>query len=62
MLKVQEFLIAQKGQGLTNQQVFNQLTEQFFEVNPGARSFPQVWVDDTLIGGYNELVNYLKQS
>lgn len=56
-------ILKQKGYDYEERNVNQGYTrEQFFESNPGARSFPQVWVSDTLIGGYNELVNYLKQS
>lgn len=34
--------------------------EQFFEANPGAKTFPQVWVNGTLVGGFTELREYLK--
>ena len=37
----------------------NWTRDQFFEANPTAKTFPQVWVDDTLIGGFTELQKYL---
>lgn len=55
-------LLKQKGYTYEERNIDQGYTkEQFFEANPGARSFPQVWLDSTLIGGYNDLVNYLKQ-
>lgn len=33
--------------------------EQFFEANPTAKTFPQVWIDGKLIGGFTELRKYL---
>jgi len=35
--------------------------EQFFESNPTAKTFPQVWIDSTLIGGFTELQKHLTQ-
>ena len=35
--------------------------EQFFEANPTARTFPQVWIDENLVGGYAELRNLLNE-
>lgn len=32
---------------------------EFFEVTNGARSVPQILVNDTLIGGYTELRKYV---
>ena len=34
--------------------------EQFFEANPDAKTFPQVWFGGILIGGFTELQKYLK--
>lgn len=34
--------------------------EQLQEVAPAARSVPQVFIDDQLIGGFNELYEHLK--
>ena len=42
-----------------NVEVGNWTREQFFESNPSAKTFPQVWVDGTLIGGFTELQKYL---
>ena len=35
--------------------------QQLLEVVPGARSVPQIFVDDKYIGGYDELVEYFKE-
>ncbi len=34
--------------------------EQFTESNPTAKTFPQIWFDDKLIGGFTELKKELK--
>ena len=55
-------LLKQKGYTYEERNIDRGYTrEQFFEANPGAKSFPQVWLDNTLIGGYTDLVTYLKQ-
>ena len=33
--------------------------EQLLEAVPAARSVPQIFIDDNLIGGYNDLRNHL---
>ena len=35
--------------------------QQLLEVVPGARSVPQIFVDDKYIGGYDELVKHLNE-
>ena len=35
--------------------------QDLLEVVPGARSVPQIFVDDKYVGGYDELVNHLKK-
>ena len=35
--------------------------QQLLEVVPGARSVPQIFVDDKYIGGYDELVKYFNK-
>ena len=35
--------------------------QDLLEVAPGARSVPQIFVDDKYIGGYEELVEHLKK-
>ena len=35
--------------------------QQLLEVVPGARSVPQIFVDDKYIGGYNELVEFFNE-
>lgn len=36
--------------------------EQFFEIFPSARTVPQIIINDTKIGGYNELANYVEDT
>ena len=36
--------------------------EQLLEAAPTARTFPQIWLDDSYIGGCDALENYLKGS
>lgn len=38
---------------LENQQYITRT--QFLEKNPKAKTVPQVWIDDVLIGGYDQL-------
>jgi glutaredoxin len=55
-------LLKQKGYTYEERNIDQSYTrEQFFEANPNAKSFPQVWLDNTLIGGYSALVAYLKE-
>ena len=35
--------------------------QQLLEAVPGARSVPQIFLDDKYIGGYDELVEHLKK-
>lgn len=35
--------------------------DELMTLSPDAKSFPQVFKDGTLIGGYSELVEHLKQ-
>ena len=35
--------------------------QHLLEAVPGARSVPQIFVDDKYIGGYDELVEYFKE-
>ena len=35
--------------------------QEFMELFPNARSFPMIVKDDEVIGGYNNLVEYLNQ-
>lgn len=36
--------------------------EELLEMFPGARTVPQIIVNGTKIGGYNELVNYIEET
>jgi glutaredoxin len=47
-----EFEEKKIGEGFTR--------EDLLEAVPTARSVPQIFVDDTLVGGFNELLDYLK--
>lgn len=35
--------------------------EQFFAANPDAKTFPQIWIDGKLIGGFTELQKHLNR-
>ena len=35
--------------------------EELFELVPGAKTFPQIFINDKPIGGFNELKNILQQ-
>lgn len=36
--------------------------EELIETFPNARTFPQIVVNGTKIGGYNELINYIEET
>ena len=36
--------------------------EQIFERAPNARTFPQIFINNECIGGYNELVKYIENT
>ena len=40
-----------------NVQTFNELLSR----NPSARTMPQIFINDQLIGGYTDLIEWLKQ-
>ena len=40
-----------------NVETFNELLNR----NPSARTMPQIFIDDQLIGGYTDLIEWLKQ-
>ena len=40
-----------------NVQTFNELLNR----NPSARTMPQIFINDQLIGGYTDLIEWLKQ-
>jgi glutaredoxin 3 len=53
-------LLKQKGISFEERNIDKGFTrEQFFEANPTARSFPQIWDGDKLIGGFTDLMTYL---
>ena len=35
--------------------------DELMTLSPDAKSFPQIFKDDVLVGSYNDLVEYLKQ-
>lgn len=37
----------------------NATREEFFLANPGARTVPQIWFDDQLVGGFEDLKKVL---
>jgi glutaredoxin 3 len=36
--------------------------EELFEQFPGARTFPQIKINDRVIGGYEQLVTYIEET
>ena len=36
--------------------------DQFFEIFPSAKTVPQIIINETKIGGYNELVQYIEET
>lgn len=36
--------------------------EQFFESNPNATTVPQIYIQDQLIGGYDDLLKYVEDT
>lgn len=40
----------------------NYTREQFFEANHGAKTVPQIYIQDTHIGGYQDLLNYIEDT
>lgn len=56
-------LLKQKGIDFEERNTDQGFTrEQFFEANPTAKTFPQVWFGDKLIGGYTDLVAYFDKT
>lgn len=54
-------LLTQKGIAFEERRIGSGYTkEQLLESVPNARTVPQIFLDDQLIGGFNELRNYLK--
>lgn len=56
-----KYLLKSKGLAYEerNVEAGNWTREQFMQNNPTARTFPQVWIDGNLIGGFAELQKYL---
>ena len=54
-------LLIQKGIEFEEKKIGDGYTkEQLLEAVPNARTVPQIFLDDKLVGGFNELRNYLK--
>ena len=54
-------LLTQKGIEIEERKIGDGYTrEDLLEAVPTARTVPQIFVDDTLIGGFTELKQYLK--
>ena len=58
-----KLLLAEKGIPFEERNVDsgNYTREQFQQANPEAKTFPQIWFDDNLIGGYTDLVKYFNK-
>lgn len=53
-------LLKAKGIDFVEKNIDTEFTRnQFFEANPSAKTFPQVWFGDKLVGGFTELQKYL---
>lgn len=56
-------LLKQKGIDFEERNIDQGFTrERFFEANPTAKTFPQCWFGDKLIGGYTDLVAYFDKT
>lgn len=54
-------LLTQKGIEIEERRIGDGFTkEDLLEAVPNARTVPQIFLDDTLIGGFTELKQYLK--
>lgn len=54
-----------ESQGLTHEYLTmgeDYTREQLFETFPGVKTVPQIVVNGTKIGGYNELITYLEET
>ena len=55
-------LLNSKGYGIEVRKIGSEWTkEQLLEAVPTARSVPQIFLDGTYVGGYNELRKYLEE-
>ena len=56
-------LLEQKGIEFEERKIGDGYTkEELLEAVPSARTVPQIFINDELIGGYNELTKYLQQA
>ena len=56
-----KFLLDQRGIPFEERKIGDGYTkEELLEAVPNARSVPQIFLDDQLIGGYTELKSYLE--
>jgi len=56
-------LLEQKGIEFEERKIGDGYTkEELLEAVPSARTVPQIFINDELIGGYNELTKYLKEA
>jgi glutaredoxin 3 len=56
-------LLTQKGIEFEERNIENDWSkEQLLEAVPTARTLPQIFLDDQLIGGFNELRKHLQES
>ncbi len=57
-----KMLLKQKGITFEERKIGDGYTrEDLLEEVPGARTVPQIFLDDKLIGGYTELVKFFEQ-
>lgn len=55
-------LLKQKGIAFEERKIGNKWTrEQLLEVVPSARTVPQIFINEQLVGGFNELRKYLTE-
>jgi glutaredoxin len=56
-------LLSQKGYGIEERKIGDGYTkEELLEAVPTARSVPQIFINDKLVGGYNELLQYFEET
>jgi glutaredoxin 3 len=56
-------LLQSKGYEIEERKIgFGWNTEQLLNAVPGAKSVPQIFIEDTYVGGYGELKKYLEEA